>query len=102
MNSKGRANTNFQHQQRRSEGSEDAFESILYGCMLTDAHIREASFMLRKQFPSIDGLNDPVLGQHLQFPVARSTFVQILHDGSMHWLTISNAMTETHKIRLTY
>ena len=86
-------NTNVQYQQRRNERSEDAFESILDGHMLTDAHIREASYMLQKQFPSIDGLHDPVLGQRLQFPVARSKFVQILHNGSLHWITVSNMLT---------
>ena len=86
-------NTNVQYQQRRNERSEDAFESILDGHMLTDAHIREASYMLQKQFPSIDGLHDPVLGQRLQFPVARSKFFQILHNGSLHWITVSNMLT---------
>ena len=35
------------------------------------------------------GLQDPILGQTLSFEVMREEFVQILHSGGNHWITIS-------------
>ena len=46
--------------------------------------------MIKAQYPIINGLQDPVLGQTLNFNVFKSNpFVQILHDGNLHWVTIS-------------
>ena len=57
---------------------------------LTDNDIHSASQLLKKQFPHIDGFQNPVLGTKGQFDVAKSQFVQILHNGTNHWLTVSN------------
>ena len=58
--------------------------------MLTDKDIFAASCLLKKAFPGISGLEDTVLGSKLQFSVARGDFVQVLHDGNLHWLAVTN------------
>lgn len=45
---------------------------------------------MKLQFPNIDGLGDTVLGPCLQFSQTKNKFVQVLHTGTTHWLTISN------------
>ena len=57
--------------------------------MLTDDNIWTALQMLKKQFPKMGGLQNPVLGTILQFTVASGRFVQILHDGNLHWVTVA-------------
>ena len=43
---------------------------------------------MRGSFPY--GLQDPVLGQALNFAVYETTpFTQVLHDESLHWIAIS-------------
>ena len=45
--------------------------------------------MMKAQFKEVNGLQDPILGQSLNFSIMRDKpFVQVLHDGKMHWLTI--------------
>lgn len=56
---------------------------------LNDRLINAAQALLKQQF-SIGGLQDVLRGQTWAFEVERSEFVQILHDGGAHWLTISN------------
>ena len=42
-------------------------------------------------FDGINGLQDPLLGQCLSFKVAWNPFIQILHDGQCHWVTVSTS-----------
>ena len=58
--------------------------------MLCDQHIAAASNLLREQFPLIAGLQDPILGSRLQFDIVNSQFVQILHNGELHWVVASD------------
>nr|XP_047132815.1 uncharacterized protein LOC124805812 isoform X2 [Hydra vulgaris]XP_047132816.1 uncharacterized protein LOC124805812 isoform X2 [Hydra vulgaris] len=67
----------------------DSFE------MLSDLHINKAQKLLSMQFPDVKGLQDLILGSKLHFRVQSGKFVQILHNGAMHWLTISNFLS-TH------
>ena len=49
--------------------------------------------MLKIQYPDANGLKDPVLGQVLIFAVYQTTpFVQVLHDGSLHWIDGSQTL----------
>ena len=58
--------------------------------MLYDNIIQTFQQMLKIQYPDANGLQDPVLGQALSFAVYQTTpFVQVLHDGSLHWIAIS-------------
>ena len=68
----------------------DDVSSIKNGEMLTDNAINIAQNILHHQYPLIGGLEDTVLGPCLNFSVARGKFVQILHDGSLHWVCVSN------------
>ena len=63
-------------------------EEVRSGEWLKDYHIKAASDLLKAQFPSVSGLYNPILGADLSFPVTQTPFVQILHTGGSHWLTI--------------
>lgn len=45
--------------------------------------------ILRTDYPSVRGLQDSTRGITMEFSIDRGEFVQILHDGTNHWLTIS-------------
>ena len=46
--------------------------------------------MMKNQFSDVNGLQDLVLGQKLHSNVYRSIpFVQVLHDGKLHWIAVS-------------
>ena len=53
--------------------------------MLSDNMILTAQKMIK----NVCGLQDPVLGQNYSFKVVNESFIQVLHDGALHWLTIS-------------
>ena len=44
--------------------------------------------MLKRQFPGTRGLQPTFLGQNLSFQVVEPPFVQILHVGNNHWMTV--------------
>ena len=56
--------------------------------MLNNNIIQTFQQMLKIQYPDANDLQDPVLGLKL---AAYQTipFVQVLHDGSLHWIAIS-------------
>ena len=56
--------------------------------MLTDRHIDAAHQMLLNQFPDIRGLQSTLLGESLSFRVTEPPFIQILHVGGNHWMTV--------------
>ena len=76
------------YKKRAIDGSE--INIIQNGGMLTDVSVNYAQMILHQQFPEVGGLEDTVLGPHLQFSVANREFVQVLHDGALHWVCISN------------
>ena len=92
-------------------GSNDNFDklysAIRTGEKLDDGHISAACKMLCKQFPNIQGLYTPVLGQNLSFPPVNSMlllagqgyeYIQVLHTGADHWITISIETTDEVKV----
>ena len=67
--------------------------------MLNDNVINAVQKMLHTQYPDIDGLQDTILGQTLNYEIYRSKpFVQILHDGNIHWLAISTINCSPGKV----
>lgn len=56
---------------------------------LNDRVVSATQFLLQKQ-SAIPGFQDTTLGMTLCFEIQRSEFIQILHDGHNHWLTISS------------
>ena len=49
-------------------------------------------------FDGKKGLQDLLLGQRLSFKVARDSFIQILHDGRCHWVTVSTFVCDPGEI----
>lgn len=65
-------------------------EIIEDGDWLSDNIIFAAEQLLRQQYPQISGLQDPSLQMIQLLPVmGTKEFIQILHSGSNHWITIS-------------
>ena len=57
---------------------------------LTDSIINAAQTLLKKANPLMSGLQSVVLGNTMSFDIEPGEFVQILHNGHGHWLTISS------------
>ena len=69
--------------------------------MLNDNIIQTFQQMLKIQYPDGNGLQDQVLGQALNFAVYQTTpFVQVLHDGSLHWIAISTYKCKEREVFL--
>ena len=72
------------------EESRCALRDISESRMLKDNIVNAVQKMLKKQFTEANELQDPVLGQGLNFQSYQSiSFVQVLHNGRMHWVAIS-------------
>ena len=56
--------------------------------MLNKGLIDAASKMFCRQFPDVRGLQSPIFGESLSFRVTESPFVQMLHVGDNHWMTV--------------
>ena len=57
---------------------------------LTDEHMLMANSILKKDYPSVDGLQYTLLQQSFSWDIPSSEFVQVLHVNGNHWITISN------------
>ena len=69
--------------------------------MLNDNIINAVQKMLKKQFSQANGLQDPALGQTLNFNINRNLpFVQVLHDGRIHWIAVSTFNCNEGEINL--
>ena len=53
-----------------------------------------------KDLLPIGGLQNPILGQRLAFDVQTGEFVQILHSGGSHWITVSTVGMDCAHIRV--
>ena len=62
---------------------------IKEGGWLNDKHIEAANILLRKQFPSVVGLQSRVLGQTFAFDICQRPFIQILNVQGNHWCTVA-------------
>ncbi|XP_077991053.1 uncharacterized protein LOC144445388 [Glandiceps talaboti] len=60
------------------------------GTMLSDVHINTVQKLISEKFPTVPGLQDTLLGAHLQFNEAAVNSVQIMHNGGFHWVTSSS------------
>ena len=67
--------------------------------MLNDAVINKAHTLLYEQFPGVGGLEDTILGPIFMFSVQKGEFVQVLHDGNIHWVCISNIGCKENEIK---
>ena len=56
---------------------------------LSDDIIHAAQMLMREKSPFVGGLQPPCRGQNCSFDVEGGEFIQILHNGYDHWLTVS-------------
>ena len=57
---------------------------------LNNRHIEAAQKLLKAKYPSINGLQSPLLAQHRSFDIIRNNMIQIIHCGSVkHWVAVS-------------
>ena len=75
------------------------------GDKLGDEHINAANQLLCSQFPDIQGLHSPLLGQRFCFTTfdivkgyAGYPYIQVLHTGKDHWITID--IVSEDKVRI--
>ena len=61
--------------------------------LLTDNIIDAAQTLLRQAFPVLSGLQSVTCGLTMNFDIEPAEFVQIIHNGRGHWLTISTIGT---------
>jgi len=62
---------------------------LLGGHWLNDDLINKAQELLKREFPYVGGLQPVALGMTMAFSIEPGEFVQILHTGHGHWITIS-------------
>ena len=60
---------------------------------LTDNLIDAAQMLLRQAFPALSGLQSVCCGRTMNFIVEPAEFVQVIHNGRGHWLTVSTIGT---------
>ena len=56
---------------------------------LNDSLVNVVQQLIGKLYPRANGLQNTLLGQSMAFDVMRGEFVQALHTGYGHWITIS-------------
>ena len=62
---------------------------LLNGDWLNDKLINAGQMLIKESYPQVYGFQDASLGQTLGFDVLTEEFVQVLHTGRGHWVTIS-------------
>ena len=64
---------------------------------LTDRFVTKLQGTIKATFPGIGGLHDTLYGGIVDFPKVREDeFIQILHDGKDHWVTVYKSPTEDY------
>ena len=88
-----------------SSNFDKLYGPILLREKLDDGHISAACKILHKQFPNVQGLSTPVLGQNLSFPLVNQNlllggyeYIQVLHTGADHWVTICVVSSNVVKV----
>ena len=70
--------------------SKESILALKNNRMLSDDIINALQNMLNREYPDVKDMQGPVLGEALQFKVINeSPFVQVLHTGGFHWISIS-------------
>ena len=62
---------------------------ILNGEWLTDAIIIAGQNLIKERYSHIRGFQSQILGFTLSYEVMKSEFVQVVHNGTIHWVTLS-------------
>ena len=56
---------------------------------ISDVIVNAAQSLLAKKFPDLAGLQDTILGPAMMFSLRAGDFIQIIHTGNAHWVTLS-------------
>ena len=67
---------------------------------VTDSIVNAAQSLLKKANPRMAGFQSVALGLTMSFDVEPGEFVQILHSGHGHWLTISTVGTQHPEVQV--
>ena len=67
---------------------------------LTDSIINATQNLLKKKYATISGLQNTLLGQTLGFKIMKEEFVQVLHTGGNHWITVATIGCPPSSIRV--
>ena len=62
---------------------------LIHGRWLTDSLVNASQQLIKQAYPHIQGLQNVALEMTLAFDVMQGEFVQVLHTGQAHWVTIS-------------
>jgi len=75
---------------------------VLDGGWLNDRIIHAAQLLMKhdQDLLPVGSLQDPLLGEMLDFDIAPDESVQILHSGGDHWITISTVGTKHPKVKV--
>ena len=68
--------------------------------LLNDSIIDAAQKLLKQAFPALSGLQSVCCGLTMNFDIEPSEFVQVIHNGRGHWLTISTIRTSRPDIHV--
>jgi len=71
---------------------------LLNGEWLSDTLVNTGQKLIQQAHPHVHGLQDVVLGHTLAFDVMKGEFVQVLHSGKGHWVTVSTIGCQTAEI----
>ena len=67
---------------------------------LNDEIVNASQQPLSAQFPYLEGLQSVILGRTLAFNFEPNEFVQILHTGHSHWVTISTIVCTAGEVNV--
>ena len=86
----------------RTTLNEEDKSMLLSGRWLNDRLIHAAQQLMRadKDLLRVGSLQNPLLRQNLSFNIAGDEFVQILHSGGNHWVTVSTVGTQCPTVRV--
>ena len=62
---------------------------LLSGDWMTDSLINAGQQLIQQAFPHVRGLQNVSLGHTLAFSVEQGEFIQVMHNGHNHWVTVS-------------
>lgn len=63
--------------------------ALLNGQWLNDRIINAGQQLIQTTYPHVDGLQDVNFGLTLSYSIKKGEFVQVLHTGFGHWVTVS-------------
>ncbi len=71
---------------------------LLSDAWLDDKLVNAGQTLIKARFPNIHGFQDVSLGQTLAFDIMKEGFVQVLHTGRGHWITVSTIGCHTAEV----